>query len=226
MSFSIVAPRLGVSLLLMCLSWAMGNPCDLRGESPAPEAASPPVAGPPVAKSAEGATSMDEINTQTVKITAAESKSHHLPAAEISLNLGKTGLSGRKFSDKGEYLSLSGPPGGPLGIRISHLASLPSNTAEWRTLIEKRFDGQSPDIGTEGEIKFAGQTCSALTCTTGAGPARAHHLLILVEVPHSKEGLLVDFYHRAGKTETPDPQSLSQDAKFAELSPSFSIRFE
>jgi hypothetical protein len=179
-----------------------------------------------VGAKASGAIKMNEINTRKVIITSEESKSNQLPAVEISVDLGKTGLSGRKFGSKGEYLSLSGPPGGPLGLKISHVANLARGVEEWHSLVKERYGDESPAMGTAGEIKLAGEKRDAFTFTTGSDAARAHHLLVHVAIPGSQDGLLVEFYRRAGKSETPSPQELVKDEKFSELSPSFSIRFE
>jgi hypothetical protein len=204
------------------MGWAMSC-CSVSWGEPAADETAKPSAD---SSKASGETPMDEINTQSVKITRAESEHHKLPAAEISLDLGESGLSGRKFPEKGDYLSLSGPPGGPLGLRISHLASVPSTDEEWQTLIKKLFAERTVEMGTAGEIKFGGENRASLTCTTDSGPARAHHLLIVIAVPDAKDAILVDFYRRAGQTATPGPAELAKDGKFAELSPSFSIRFE
>jgi hypothetical protein len=173
-----------------------------------------------------GATNMDEIDSETVRITAKEAKEHGLPPAEITIILGESGLSGMKFPDKGEYLSLSGPPGGPLGLVVLHIESVPKNNSTWHELIEKRYPERSATMGRAGEIKIGDEKYSAYTFSTDSGPARAHHLLIVFAVPDSKEAILVDFYRAAGKSEIPTPQSLATDEKFSEILPSLSIRFE
>ena len=49
---------------------------------------------------------------------------------------------------------------------------------------------------------------------------------MLIEVPKSEKGILVDFYPGADEIKTPTPQEMAKQGEFAELSPSFSIRFE
>jgi hypothetical protein len=172
-----------------------------------------------------GDTAMDEVNTKDVKITAAEAKRHSLPAAEITLDLGKTGLSGTKFPAEGEYLALSGPPGGPLGLAVFHIKELPLNELDWRKLIEKRYAERSPAMGKAEELEIAGGKHAAFTVTTDGGPAKTHHLLIAFAVPDSRDAIVVDFY-RGGQDDTPSPRTLAADKKFSEISPSLSIRFE
>jgi hypothetical protein len=219
MSLTRLASRLPMLVFAVCFCLSWGSAAWLRAQAIETDQS-------PDSAKASGATKMNEINTRKVKITADESKSNQLPAVEISLDLGQTGLSGRKFGNKGEYLRLSGPPGGPLGLIISQVADLMTDPEEWHDLIKDRYAEGPPTLGTVGEIKLAGEKRPAFTFTTGSDAARAHHLLVLVAIPDSQQGLLVDFYRRAGKSETPSPQELAKDEKFAELSPSFSIRFE
>lgn len=168
---------------------------------------------------------MDEINSKDVKIEASDAKKHSLPAAEITIDLGETGLSGMKFPNKGEYLSLSGPPGGPLGLTVFHTQELPTTDLEWRKLIEKRYGERATATGRVEAVEIAGKERGAFTFTSDSGPARAHHLLIAFAVPESKDAILVDFYS-AGQGETPSPKILAATKKFSEISPSLSIRFE
>lgn len=178
-----------------------------------------------IAATESGDTSMDEVNTKEVKITAADAKKHSLPAAEITINLGETGLSGFKFANEGEYLSLSGPPGGPLGMTVFHTKHLPKTDADWRKLVEERYDERATAMGEAADIEVAGGKHNAFSCTTDGGPAQAHHLLIAFAVPDSDEAIVVDFYS-AGQGATPSPKTLLAAKKFSEISPSLSIRFE
>jgi hypothetical protein len=219
MSCNPYTSRLIVLFVMLCFVMSVTVDTESRAESSASESTS-------TASKSSGAPPMDEIKTRTVKITAAESKDHDLPAAEISLDLAKTGMSGKKFPKEGDYLSLSGPPGPPLGMKISLVEEMPESEDQWRDLVEKRYPKRAPDSGTIGEIEFADGVRPAFTCTIPHGPKKAHHLFVVLAIPESEKGILVDFYRGGGKTSTPSPVDMAKLGDFAELSPSFSIRFE
>ena len=169
---------------------------------------------------------MTEVTGKSVKITADEAKAHELPPVEIRIDLGESGLAGMKFPDKGQYLSLSGPPGGPLGLVIRHIDKLPKSEADWHKLAENRYADGSMKFGKVEKIEFNGKKQDAYTVATGAGPARANHLLIAIAVPVSGDAILVDYHRAGGNTEVPPPISLASDKIFSEISPSISIKFE
>jgi hypothetical protein len=212
-------PRLCAIVALTFVCCQAGVPY-LRAEPTSAPAASKEGVNP------KGTADMDEIQGPSVKITAAEASRHQLPPAEISLNTGETGMSGMKFSSKDEYFSLSGPPGGPLGLTVALVEKSPKELDGWKSLIEDRFKNRSPEVGSAGEVELDGKARPAFTCTTDGGPSRAHHLLVLMAVPKSDKGLLIDFYSGAGETKTPSPQEMAKQGEFSEISPSFSIRFE
>lgn len=176
--------------------------------------------------SAERASEMRKIESPTVKITAAESASHDLPPAVIALDTGKLRMWGSKFSLKDEYFTLSGPPGGPLGMIVKRVTKAPKDLAGWKALVEENFKDRFPEAGSMGTVEIDGEARPAFTCTTDKSMARSHHLLILFAVPKSDQGVLVDFYSGADETKTPTPQEMAKQGEFSELSPSLSIRFE
>jgi hypothetical protein len=225
MQLNRIVSRLSAFLLAVAVCYLPGC-LSLIGAEPAAASTDPDKREATAPREASGATNMDEINTQAVKITAAESKSHELPAAEIVLDLGETGMSGRKFREKGEYLTLSGPPGGPLGLTVSHIAKLPKSADDWHSLAKKLNTQESTEMGHVGTLKIAGAERAAFTYTTDDGSDRSHHLMIVFAVPDSKDGILVDFYRGTGTDKTPAPEVLAADDIFAEISPSLSIRFE
>src|SRR4029078_12711225 len=91
----------------------------------------PPPAKQPVssdASSAEpakstGPATMPNPDASLVKISPAEATAHHLPPAEITLNTAGKNLEARKFPAENQYLALSGPPGGPLGLVLEHVTN-------------------------------------------------------------------------------------------------------
>lgn len=176
--------------------------------------------------SAERTSEMSAIETPKVEITAAESASHGLPPAEITLDTGKFRMWGSKLSMKDEYLRLSGPPGGPLGLIVKRVAKAPKDTADWKAYIEENFKDRFPETGSIGKLEIDGEPRAAFTCTTDKSMARSHHLLILFAVPKSEEGVIVEFYSGADETKTPSPEEMAKQDKFKEISRSLSIKFE
>ena len=165
--------------------------------------------------------------SKTVKVSAAESASHGLPPAEISVDLGQHAFSTKTFAAKDNYLSLSGPPGGPLGLQVEHIQNAPKDDAAWRKLAETRFAERKPiEMGSAAEVSIASGKNVAFTCTTGESLARAHHLLVTVPVPKTSDGILVDFKFAAAKTKTPTPQAVMSESKFGDLLRSLSIRVQ
>ena len=170
---------------------------------------------------------MAKEGASVITISAADSASHQLPAAGITVNPHGRYFSVAKFASQDQYLALSGPPGEPLGMQVERVANAPADETGWRKLVEKRFAEQRPiEMGSAAELEIADGKQSSFTCTTGESLARAHHLLISVPVPGSDDAILVDFRYGAGQSETPTPKAVVNDGEYAELLRSLSIRFE
>jgi hypothetical protein len=222
MYHDIIKPALAMAVLLSTVACEAQNKSQT---SAGPQAATKktPTDGP---ASSKGTTGMDKPRTTILKITAAESAGHQLPAADITLNYSGVPLSERKFPAADQYCSLTGPPGAPLALKMFHLKRPPKDEAQWRRLVEQRYAAKLAELGTTAELKIAGAARPAFTCTTGKKHARVHHLLVLIAIPKSDEGILVDFFHGAGKSKTPTPQAIAVDGKFAPMLQSLSVKFE
>ncbi|MDC0935936.1 hypothetical protein OAS39_06595 [Pirellulales bacterium] len=173
-----------------------------------------------------GAEKMDESDASTLTITAAESDEHGLPKAAITLHLGDTFMRTAKFPGDGIYVSMSGPPGAPLGLIIQLLHETFGNEAGWRRFIEKSYQDESANFGTAADVEMCGANRPACTFTTGNGNARTHHLAVSVNIPESDQSVVVHFWSAAGKNETPIPNEMVGGGRYAELLQSVAIEFE
>jgi hypothetical protein len=123
----------------------------------------------------------------------------------------------QEFAFERQYVMLSGPPGEPLGLVVEHVSNVSADDAGWKKLVDQRFANQSPQLGSTAELEIAGGKNPTLTCTTGSSQARAHHLLVLVRIPESKDAILVDFWQGAGQSATPKPETMVKEGEFAAL---------
>jgi hypothetical protein len=160
-----------------------------------------------------------------VHISGAEAAAQQLPAASISLETAGTGMGARKFGSKDQYLMLSGPPGGPLGLVIERVSVPSADEGALAKLAEQRFKDRSFVKGTAGVVELAGDSRQALTCATDTSMAKSHHLLVLIPVPNSKDSLLVDFWRGAG-SDMPAPEAMLGEPKYGDLLKSLSVKFE
>lgn len=174
----------------------------------------------------EKGANMKELRSPQIKIAASDAASHKLPAATISFNTGETYMSGHTFPEKDLYLRLSGPPGGPLGMEILRVSSVPKNQEGWQQLAEKRYEGRSVESGQAAEVEITGDTRSAFTFTSDEEEARAHHVMVGFPVPQSNEGIVVDFWSAAGDSETPAPDAMLGEDAAGSFLRKLTIRFE
>ena len=227
MYFDVIRPGVATMALLLISGCDAAKEPQKSAETPAAtESQSSLTTAHDEPKNAEGAAPMEEIYTPIVKISAAESARHHLPAAEISFNAGDTSMSGWKFPAESEYMVLSGPPGGPLGLSVTHVATAPADAAGWQALVAKRYADRTPEFGTDADVEVAGSMRPGYTFTTDKGFARSHHLMVLFKIAGSTEGIVLDYFEDAGETETPTPQDMAGEARFADIRQSFSVQLE
>ena len=171
------------------------------------------------AKEAKGDSSM-------LEISVAEATDHQLPAVAISLDTADTGLAGAKFAEEGQFLRLSGPPGGPLGMEIELVKDVAATEEALGQFALQRFEGQTPDVGSSATVDIAGGSHLAVTCSAGSSMAKATHLLVLIPAPNSNASLLVDFWKGTRGADVRSPESMIADSQYSELLKSLSIRFE
>lgn len=169
---------------------------------------------------------MTDADASTLTISAEEAKEHDLPAAAISVEMGDVFMQSRKFPGEGVYVSMSGPPGAPLGMAIQRVPEAIAEQAEWERFVEKQHQEEDAEFGVVEQVEFAGAKRSACTFTTGESMARTHHLAVCVEVPGSEAGILIHFWQAAGKSETPAPAEVVRKGRYAELLQSISVAWD
>lgn len=106
----------------------------------------------------------------------------------FSLALGDSGMSGDRSGD-GDYLTLSGPPGGPLMLRV-----YPSTVG---ADLEKLIAGLRPEATlTPDKVTFFGAELPAVSWISGEGFSRTVWCAVIVAPPDSQPGkaaLLFEF---------------------------------
>lgn len=171
-----------------------------------------------------GASAPQTAGAPIVQTTAEQAAERGLPAANITIDPGNTGLEAAPFPADNHYLALSGPPGGPLGLTIERVTASP-DAAGLKSLAELRFEDRSVEVGAFAMIPLAGADRPAIACTTDESMARAHHLLALIPAPQGG-ALLVDFYRSAGSSPTPAPSEFLEHERFGPVLRSLQIDFE
>ncbi len=214
-----------LTCFILLLFVAVG--CENEKKSTTAPATTAPMASDHEAAKLQRDTNMASADSSMIKISGLESASHQLPPVQIAINPGDHGFSVARFAGKDKYLSLSGPPGGPLNLQVERLQKVPVDDAGWRKLVEQRFAERKPiEMGSAAELEIAGGKNQAFTCSTGESLACAHHLLIVVPISKSHDGILVDFEYAAANSKTPAPLAVIKDSGFGDLLRSLSIRFE
>jgi hypothetical protein len=162
-----------------------------------------------------------------LKITSSEAAGHKLPRAAVELDPGATGMSAARFPADGKFVTLSGPPGGPLGLEIEAYKGVTADAAGLEKLVAKRFEGRSPVKGAFGEVSLSGGTCAAMSWATDSSMARAAHLVALFpSKAGASEGVLLDFWMEAGSDPVPAPAEFLKAATYGDVLRSVRVRFE
>ena len=178
------------------------------------------------ANPAAGDAQMEQNAPTSITITAAESAERGLPKAKITLDLGETFMTSQKFPGDGVYLSMSGPPGAPLGLSIRLSPEAITDEEGWQRYVEQTWPDEAPKIVAAAEAELCGSSRPACTFPTGESLARTHHLMASIEIPDSDQAIIVHFSQAAGKSETPAPSPMVREGRYAQLLQSISINFE
>jgi hypothetical protein len=161
-----------------------------------------------------------------IKIAAADSARHGLPAAAIELDTSEIGFIGSAFPADGVYLSLSGPPGGPLGLALEAYKGI-KDAKGLEAFAAKRYAGDTYVRKGPGTVELAGGRRIAFTCGTGRSLARSTQFLALVpEREGADAGVLVSFYFGTqGEFSTPE-EVMKPDELGKGVLGSLRVRFE
>jgi hypothetical protein len=122
-----------------------------------------------------------------VALTAAAAVAHGLSPVSIAVDTRESGMMVTEFPSKGFYLSLQGPPGGPLFFAVRDV------TGSLRSLPEHVRAGESRDVvfGAEEVVDVAGQKRTAVLYFTGEKSAATVGCAVVVPVGDAR--LLLDF---------------------------------
>jgi len=159
-----------------------------------------------------------------VRLSPAETAARGLPALELKLDTGNMGMSGSTFSGSDEYFGLSGPPGGPLGVRARVVRAAPADPAGWKAWGEKEFKDRLFVYGSFSDVQLNDKSHKAFTFMTGRENALAENLVIVFPVPSSKDAVIVHYDHR-GSAKPPTPQAMIAQPRVATMLRTLLVRF-
>jgi hypothetical protein len=149
-----------------------------------------------------------------VTVTAKEAKAKGLWPLGLTLNITDTSLSSSRFPQKGVYLTMSGPPGGPLGIRVRKVA-LHKVTGPFKAEPGLTWSSDKKELIMVGKRKRV-----AFAFTRGKSLARSHGCNVHLSAPKVAGKLLLTFYIGAGKSKHPGCKALGQLKPFNTVLPS------
>ncbi len=140
-------------------------------------------------------TSVASAAPRKVEITAAEAKAHKLAEHRISVDITDSSLSDSKFGDADVYLTLSGPPGGPLGMQLLQNPKRYASDAEFRVAVmtEQKVTAATKVV----KLQFAGRTWRCVAFIRGESMARSLNWYLVDD-----KGLAIHADHGAQRTLT------------------------
>lgn len=159
-------------------------------------------------------------------VTAVDARAKGLPAIGFTVTWSDAGLfQGNVFNGEGNYLTLSGPPGGPLGMAVWGYTSLDATHATLEKVIAQHPPRPPVIRGAPESISLAGAERPALAYIQGESLARSVTCLVLVPAAGNKrEGLIVTFYVAAGSAlATASCKTVVEDRSIAPLVASFRV---
>jgi hypothetical protein len=158
-----------------------------------------------------------------IEIRPEDSLAHSLPAIGFRVDTGRTGLGGRPFASLGLYLTLSGPPGGPLSFCVSPALERESDAvAVEREVFRQLGDNfRKARTAAQGHVFIAGASRPAITYTAGEGFFSEATCATLVGTPAGS--LLVAVSIGWSGKEAPRCVDVAEDRRLRELIQSFTL---
>lgn len=189
-------------------------------EQPVEKSIEQPVEKPiekPVEKPTDAPTDQlpEHISGEVVTITTALAQSKKLPPLAFSLDFTGTGFSVSTFSS-GSYLHASGPPGGPLILEVSPVAS----DAELAKIVQTRHADAKLSMAP---IEVLGASRSAVAWMTGEGFSLTSWCAFIVAPETGKDALLIELGLGHSKSDVLCETALGHD-ELAKVIASFSWR--
>ena len=157
-----------------------------------------------------------------VTIGADDARKKHLPAIAFSLEVGWNAMTSSPFPAGGSYLIVSGPPGGPLSLRVQDARGAKDDAA-LRAFVEREHaNDKTLSIGTAAEVTLAGAARRALPYVTGSSTiTRSGHCAVLVTTARGSLALL--FTAGIGNAPAPSCADTLAHARLAPLAASFRL---
>lgn len=167
-----------VSISLVCACTAEAPASQPAAEQPAakqPTTEQRPAEQRPAEQPDAPAKDPEPVTQERVSITAEQAAAAGLPALGFSLETTGMGMSGSQLGN-GEYLHLSGPPGGPLTLRVTP------------TTIGAAFAEVEGAKLVEEQVELLGEQRRAAAWITGESLARTSWCAVIIGPPGAKSG--------------------------------------
>ena len=164
---------------------------------------------------------------EVVRIKPREAKKHALPPIGFRVDTAGTAMLASKFPDDGLYLTMSGPPGGPLLVQVYGYAGTAHDVATLEAQIRANYDKpwfQPFTLDQTTKLSLGGADRLARTFLTGKGHTRTRWCAALVPAPKgAAEGLVVVFGDAAGAETGADCAAIAAHAHLAPVLRSFQL---
>ncbi len=217
-------------LFVFAIGVAMSLGCSTNGgTAAASEPSEAPEPTPSEVRPAKGPSPQEAPNKSAVTkgravIHAEDARAGGLPAVGFTVEWDTTpGFSPRMPLGGGMYLSLSGPPGGPLGMRVS---SYTNGDADHATL-EKNISVPQQFGYTKGapeQVSLAGASRPALAYLSGQAIAKVHGCAVLVPArAGAREGLVVTFISSGHSVTQPNCATVLANPSLTKLVATFRL---
>ena len=159
--------------------------------------------------------------------TKAQAKSKNLPEAEIFVDATGSGMSGVQFADARTYLRLSGPPGGPFGLRIEGFKDSVHDARELAAFLKKEHGSSAGFLlGGREAVKLAGETREAILYKMYESEARTAYCAVIITAAQNKssrESILITF--EIGDLRIENCSDLLNESKFQTILKHIAVKF-
>jgi hypothetical protein len=130
-----------------------------------------------------------------IRITAEAARERGLPAIAFTIDERDTGFSSTRFPEPEVYLTMSGPPGGPLLVMIRAWREASTDEGVIVRVLRERYSGPGWEplaFGLPERTDLAGASRIMLPFTSGESLGRTIWCAIVVQpAPDASAGLLV-----------------------------------
>jgi hypothetical protein len=159
-----------------------------------------------------------------IEVTAEEARTKGLAGIGFRVDMRGTPMSVGKFPEPHMYLNASGPPGGPLLVRVFPADGREGDAGALEQAVRRHHSErwQQPlVIGQRGEVMFAGALRPALAFTTKPSPAKIAWCGVLIS--GNGGSLLVALGHGAGQAESMSCSDVVAEPSLATFARTFTM---